>query len=459
MPEQMNPGPQQGLNDPAQAAEQRVIFENSLLRMVALMYHQSVCNNTKYYLDLRSMVTTRTRHNTFQAKFSAHLQAIGIDQTPPAQPNKIENIAVIMQRLLQRIDRQEIEFTMDQSNIARARLLAHTTHPIRPEIFDSLQQEQDNPNILQAAHQILLEAGHGIGPIVTMINHGMAVKTAYATYETQKREFLTTYRANPEGVTREALNNNRLILEDLWAEVRRVVELFSNTKEELDPLACARVGIVIDAAGPWEFLKFQVASYDNWANLLQVTTNVFIKLTEEETRLNDIYADQRAYLERGGARDHEEREFTRKLNGFSENFSRIYEQLETVTSSRNAKYIDNYMRKLNVLTKDYQDLGKIGIPPDRVRCRNLENGGHHPVNVIDWCEATEKILLELRDIEEREKEETKTRTSLKNKQIEENLGNQTLPNLTNALDYYNWAKGVKHLQDNTNHLEPKQRRL
>ena len=72
----------------------------------------------------------------------------------------------------------------------------------------------------------------------------------------------------------------------------------------------------------------------------------------------------------------------------------------------------------------------------------MENGGHHPVNVIDWCEATEKILLELRDIEEREKEEAKTKTRLKNKQIEENLGNQTLPNLTNALDYYNWAKGL-----------------
>ena len=108
MAEQMNPGLQQVLNEPAQAAEQRVIFENTLLIMVALMYHQSACNNTKFYLDLRSMVTTRTRLNTFQAKFSAHLQAIGVDQTPPTQPTRIENIAVIMQRLLQRIDQQKI---------------------------------------------------------------------------------------------------------------------------------------------------------------------------------------------------------------------------------------------------------------------------------------------------------------------------------------------------------------
>ena len=99
--------------------------------------------------------------------------------------------------------------------------------------------------------------------------------------------------------------------------VRKVVKVFSNTKEKLDPLACARVGVVTDAAGPWEFLKFQVASYDNWANLLQVTTNVFMKLTEEETRLNDIYLDQRAYLKRGQAREQEERKLTRKLNGFS----------------------------------------------------------------------------------------------------------------------------------------------
>ena len=447
------------LNDPAQAAEQRLIFENALLRMLALMYHPNECHGTKFYLDLKSMVTTRTRHNTFQAKFSAHLQALGVDQTPPAQPSRVENISVLMGRLLARIDRPELEFTLNHSNVARARLSGHPTNPIRAEIFDSLEYEHDSPNTLQSAHQVLLEAGHGIEPLVDMITHGIAVKQAYSEYENQKRAYLTQYRTNPELVTREMLNNDRVILDDIWGEVRRLVGIFSNSKEELDPLACARVGVVTDAAGPWEFLKFQVASLDNWTNLLQVTNNVMLKVTEEETRLNDIYSDQRAFLERGGARDREEREYTRKINGFSENFSRLYEQLEVITTNRTAKHIDSYLRKLNVVIRDYQDLGKLGVPPDRVRCRNLEDGGLHPVTVIDWCEATEESLLELKDIEEKEKEEDKTKTRLKNKQIEENLGNQTLPSLSNALDYYNWARVVKHLQDNTNHLEPEQRRL
>ena len=97
-----------------------------------------------------------------------------------------------------------------------------------------------------------------------------------------------------------------------------------------------------------------------------------MKIKEEETRLIDTYSDQQAYPERGGARDQEEREFTRKVTGFSENFNTLYEQLEAFTANRTEKQIDSYLFKLNVITRDYQELGKTGVSLITKGCRKFK---------------------------------------------------------------------------------------